>query len=69
MIKQSMTCDNCGEERITDNQYPHTFTLQLSVIDTNRNSSSSQYMVHQFPPFEGTKHFCSKKCLGEWIQK
>lgn len=47
MIKESIICDNCGQERITDAPYTHTFTLQLSVIDTNRNSSSSQYMVYQ----------------------
>ena len=69
MIKESIICDNCGEERITDTQYPHTFTLQLSVIDTNRNSSSSQYMVYQYPPIEGLKHFCDEKCLSEWLNK
>lgn len=67
MIKESIICDNCGQERITDTPYPHTFTLQLSVIDTNRNSSNSQYMVHQIPPFEGIKHFCDEKCLLEWV--
>ena len=69
MIKESIICDNCGEERITDNPYPHTFTLELSVIDTNRNSSGSQYAAHQIPPFEGLKHFCDKKCLAEWLNK
>jgi hypothetical protein len=69
MIKESIICDNCGEERITDNPYPHTFTLQLSLIDTNSNSNSSQYMVYQIPPFDGLKHFCDKKCLSEWLNK
>ena len=69
MIKECIICDNCGEERITDNPYPHTFTLELSVIDTNRNSSGSQYAVHLIPPFEGLKHFCDKKCLAEWLNK
>ena len=69
MIKESIICDNCGEERITDNPNPHTFTLQLSVIDTNRNSSGSQYMVYQPSPFKGLKHFCDKKCLSEWLNK
>lgn len=69
MIKESILCDNCGEELITDTQYPHKFSLELRVIDTNRNSSQLQFLVNMTPPFVGTKHFCGKKCLGEWLVK
>lgn len=69
MIKESIICDNCGEERITDTNYPHTFTLRLSVIDTNRSSSQIQYLVNMKPQFEGIKHFCNTKCLSEWLRK
>jgi hypothetical protein len=69
MIKQSMTCDNCGEELMTNTPYPHNYNLELRVIDTNINTSGIQYAVYMTPPFDGLKHFCSKTCLGEWIQK
>ena len=69
MIKESILCDCCGKERITDTKYPHTFTLELSIIDTNRNTSNTTYSVHMEPAFKGTKHFCNKKCLGEWLLK
>lgn len=69
MIKESILCDNCGEELITNSSYPHKYSLELSVIDTNRNTSNCQYAVYMTPPFDGLRHFCDKKCLGEWIQK
>lgn len=69
MITKSITCDNCGKELITDTPYPHKFALELRVIDTNRNTSGMRYAVAMLPPFDGNKHFCSKKCLGEWCSK
>lgn len=64
-----MTCDNCEKELITDTPYPHNFNFELIVIDTNRNTSEAQYAVYMKPPFAGSKHFCSKTCLGEWCTK
>ena len=69
MIKESILCDNCGAELITDTKYPHKFSLELQIIDTNRNSSGSRFLVSMTPPFQGTKHFCDKKCLGVWLLK
>ena len=69
MRKQSITCDNCGKELITDTRYPHNYNFELSVIDTNINTSGTQYAVHMEPPFNGNKHFCSKKCIAEWATK
>ena len=69
MIKESILCDNCGEELITNSSYPHKYSLELRVIDTNRNTSGMQYAVAMLPPFGGLRHFCSKKCLGEWCSK
>lgn len=66
---ESIKCDNCDKELIEDTMYPAMYKLELRVIDTNRNSSSCTYCVSTFPPFEGTKHFCDKKCLSEWSQK
>ena len=67
MFKNSIKCDNCGKELITDSQYPHKFTLELNVIDTNINTSETQFAIHMTPPFEDTKHFCNKYCLKEWL--
>jgi hypothetical protein len=69
MITQSITCDTCSKELITDTPYPHNFNFELRVIDTNRNTSGIQFAVHMSPPFDGVKHFCSKKCLGEFCSK
>ena len=69
MIKQSMMCDNCGKELMTDTPYPHNYNLELRVIDTNINTSGTQYAVYMKLPFAGSKHFCSKTCLGEWCTK
>lgn len=69
MITQSIICDTCGKELITNTPYPHNYNLELRVIDTNRNTSGMQYAVYMKPPFDGLKHFCSKKCLGEWCSK
>ena len=66
---ESIKCDGCGEELITDTPYPHKFSLLLSVIDTNRNSTNMQYLIAQYPPFEGTRHFCGKDCLKKWLEE
>lgn len=43
MHKQSITCDNCGKELITNTPYPHNYNFELSVIDTNINTSGTQW--------------------------
>ena len=68
MRKESITCDCCSKELIVDSGYPHHFTLELKVIDTGINTSGTTYCVAQFPPFEGTRNFCDKNCLKEWIK-
>ena len=42
--KESIICDACSTELIKDTMYPHEFALELSVIDTNRPSSSQRYL-------------------------
>jgi len=69
MTKQSILCDWCEKERIIDSSYPHTFTWELSIIDTGINTSNSTYAVYQKPPFENNKHFCDAYCLKEWLNK
>jgi hypothetical protein len=64
---ESIICDNCGKELICDTQYPHAYALELSAIDVNRNSGGSQYCVCVHPPIDGTKHFCNKKCLCDYL--
>ncbi len=68
MIKTSKTCDQCNKELIVDSQYPAHYTLELRVVDTGINTSSIQFAVAMFPPFEGTKHFCNNECLKEWLK-
>ena len=46
MIKQSMMCDNCGKELITDTPHAHNFNFELRVIDTNVNTTGIQYAVY-----------------------
>ena len=67
MRAQSIKCDNCQKELITNSSYPHNFNFQLSIIDTNINTSGMQYAVHMSPPFHGDKHFCSIKCIIEHL--
>ena len=67
MVKTEKFCDECGENLIIDSQYPSHYTLELTVRDTGINTSNIQYAIMQFPPFEGTKHFCNKKCLSNWL--
>ena len=68
-VTKSMICDNCEKELITESAYPHKFTLELSVIDTNVNTSGMTYCVHMEPPFQGKKHFCNSECLSEYFNK
>lgn len=67
MRVQSIKCDNCQKELITNSKYPHNYNFQLSVIDTNINTSGTQYAVHMSPPFHRDKHFCSNKCIIEHL--
>lgn len=46
MIKQSMMCDNCGKELITDTPYAHNFNFELRVIDKNVDTAGIQYAVY-----------------------
>jgi len=69
MQVESIICDNCGEELIVNDMYPHKFCLELNVIDTQRSTSGIKYCVAQYPLFEGKKHFCNKKCLSDWIKE
>lgn len=65
---ESIVCDACGEELIEDSMYPHKFVLELSVIDTIRNSGGAQYCLAMYPPFEGKRHFCDGVCLGKYVE-
>lgn len=65
--KESILCDNCGEELITNTPYPANYSLALSAINTNRNNSGTEFAVLIHPPIDDTKHFCDKKCLTEWL--
>jgi len=67
MIVESIICDGCGKELIEDSPYPHSFKLELRVIDTQRSTSDIKYCVAQFPPFEGVRNFCNSECLVKWI--
>ena len=69
IVTESIICDGCGKELIEDSAYPHAFKLELRVIDTQRNTSGMQYCVAQFPPFDGVRNFCDKKCLAKWLEK
>lgn len=69
MIRNSITCDNCGKELIVDSSYPAKYSLELKVINTGINTSNNVFAVMMYPPFEGTKHFCDIDCLGQWTQK
>lgn len=46
MIKQSMMCDNCGKELITDTPHAHNFNFELRVIDKNVDTAGIQYAVY-----------------------
>jgi len=63
---ESIICDGCGKELISNSAYPHNFNLELSVIDTERTKDGAKYCVAQFPPFEGKRHFCGFDCLIKW---
>lgn len=69
MIEISKKCDNCNEELIVDSQYPTHYTLELRAVDTGTNTSGMTFAVHVMPPFTGTKHFCNKDCLKQWLVK
>lgn len=66
---QSIKCDNCQKELITNSSYPHNFNFQLSVIDTNVNTSGIQFAINMLPPFHGDKHFCSVNCINENLNR
>lgn len=67
--KESILCDGCGKELITNSMYPHNFNLELKIIDTERQQCGVKYCLAQFPLFEGSKHFCGNECLTKWMQK
>lgn len=68
-LTKSIKCDNCNKELLTESPYPHNYNFELSIIDTNTNTSGPQYAGILTPPFYGEKHFCSKECIVEWISK
>ena len=68
-INESITCDTCGKELITDTPYPHNFHLELKSIDTNRNTSGMTYAVHMEAPINGSTYFCDNKCLITFLNK
>jgi hypothetical protein len=69
MISTTRTCDNCNKNLIVDSPYPAHYTLELRAVNTGINTSPTQYAVAMFPPFEGTKHFCNKECLIEYLKE
>lgn len=68
-LNNSITCDCCGGELITNTSTPHKWTLELRAIDTNVNTTGLQYCVHLPSPIPEPLHFCNKKCLSEWLEK
>ena len=64
----SKTCDQSNKELIIPSAYPTNYALELKVVNTRINTSDMQYCISMFPPFEGTKHFCDKTCLREWLK-
>ena len=65
---ESIKCDNCGKELICDTSYPHVYALELRAIDVSRRTESGMFFaVVVRPPIDGTKHFCNKKCLAEYL--
>lgn len=66
---KKLICDSCGAELITHSPYPAQYSLALDAINTNVNDGGGVYCVMVHPPIDGTKHFCNKKCLRNWLEK
>jgi len=62
----SIVCDNCGRELVIESSYPANYSLQLSAIDTNTNTTGVQFAVAVVPPINETLHFCGFSCLTKW---
>lgn len=65
--QESITCDNCQKELITESSYPAKYSLELKAINTNINNTGASYAVCVHPPIDGVKHFCGKQCLVDWL--
>ena len=67
--KEVLACDACEENLIINTSYPANYSLELNVIDTNRNTTGVVYAVNIIPPFNETKHFCNLRCLANWVKE
>lgn len=63
----SIICDSCDKELITHSSNPVNYSIELKTINTNINNTGIQNAILIVPPFEGTKHFCGRKCLSDWL--
>ena len=66
---RSIICDHCDRELVEDTPYPARYSLELMAVNTNINTSGSEYAVCVYPPIKGIKHFCDFKCLNEWVME
>lgn len=61
------SCDNCGRGLSEGGSMP-TFRLALTA-EALRNSTGFRNAVHVDPPIDGTKHFCNRACLCNWLTR
>jgi hypothetical protein len=58
-------CDACNAD-ITEGGSMPSFRLTLSS-EKLRNNTGFECAVYVLPPIDGTKHFCGKQCLTNWL--
>lgn len=69
MKTEDYICDQCKQSCVTDTPMPAKYTFELTVIDTNNNTSGTTYLCAITPPITKALHFCSKPCIVQYVNE
>jgi len=61
-------CDGCEKDITEDSGMPELRLVVYCESIPVSGGGNVRLLVHVEPPFTGKKHFCSKKCLMQWLE-